>query len=124
MSKLHSPGLNAFAPGRLYSQTISWFGADQQLSHTRSVQGSQNILRYRRYTHNLARPRLTAVINNADACLALLPGEISKLDDLREALSDIISDADRASAVLARIRGLIKKSPPQKSRLESLKAGS
>jgi len=56
--------------------------------------------------------------NNADACLALLPGEISKLDQLREALSDIISDADRASAVLERIRGLIKKSPPQKSRLD------
>ena len=67
--------------------------------------------------HEVNQP-LTAIINNADACLALLPAEISKLDDVREALSDIISDADRASAVLARIRGLIKKSPPQKSRLD------
>jgi PAS domain S-box-containing protein len=67
--------------------------------------------------HEVNQP-LTAIINNANACLALLPGEISKLDDVREALSDIISDADRASAVLARIRGLIKKSPPQKSRLD------
>jgi C4-dicarboxylate-specific signal transduction histidine kinase len=67
--------------------------------------------------HEVNQP-LTAIINNADACLALLPGEISELDDVREALSDIISDADRASAVLARIRGLIKKSPPQKSRLD------
>jgi predicted ATPase/signal transduction histidine kinase len=67
--------------------------------------------------HEVNQP-LTAIINNADACLALLPGEISKLEDVREALSDIISDADRASAVLARIRGLIKKSPPQKSRLD------
>jgi PAS domain S-box-containing protein len=67
--------------------------------------------------HEVNQP-LTAIINNADACLALLPTEISKLDDVREALSDIISDADRASAVLARIRGLIKKSPPQKSRLD------
>jgi signal transduction histidine kinase len=48
----------------------------------------------------------------------LLPGEISKLEDVREALSDIISDADRASAVVERIRGLIKKSPPQKARLD------
>jgi signal transduction histidine kinase len=61
---------------------------------------------------------LTAIINNADACLALLPGEISKLEDVREALSDIISDADRASSVIERIRWLIKKSPPQKSRLD------
>ncbi|HWC19472.1 MAG TPA: ATP-binding protein, partial [Terriglobales bacterium] len=67
--------------------------------------------------HEVNQP-LTAIINNADACLALMPGEMSKLDDVREALSDIISDADRASAVLARIRGLIKKSPPQKSRLD------
>jgi PAS domain S-box-containing protein len=67
--------------------------------------------------HEVKQP-LTAIINNADACLALLPGEIGKLEDVREALSDIISDADRASAVIERIRGLIKKSPPQKSRLK------
>jgi predicted ATPase/signal transduction histidine kinase/GAF domain-containing protein len=67
--------------------------------------------------HEVKQP-LTAIINNADACLALLPAEISKLEDVREALSDIISDADRASSVIERIRGLIKKSPPQKSRLD------
>jgi PAS domain S-box-containing protein len=67
--------------------------------------------------HEVKQP-LTAIINNADACLALLAGEISKLEDVREALSDIISDADRASSVIERIRGLIKKSPPQKSRLD------
>jgi predicted ATPase/signal transduction histidine kinase len=67
--------------------------------------------------HEVKQP-LTAIINNADACLALLPAEIGKLEDVREALSDIISDADRASSVIERIRGLIKKSPPQKSRLD------
>ena len=67
--------------------------------------------------HEVNQP-LTAIINNADACLALLSTEISKLNDVREALSDIISDADRASSVIERIRGLIKKSPPQKNRLD------
>jgi predicted ATPase/signal transduction histidine kinase/GAF domain-containing protein len=67
--------------------------------------------------HEVKQP-LTAIINNADACLALLPGEASELEDVREALSDIISDADRASSVIERIRGLIKKSPPQKSRID------
>jgi PAS domain S-box-containing protein len=67
--------------------------------------------------HEVKQP-LTAIINNADASLALLPSEIGKLEDVREALSDIISDADRASSVIERIRGLIKKSPPQKSRLD------
>ena len=67
--------------------------------------------------HEVKQP-ITAIINNAEACVALLSGEISKLEDVREALSDIISDADRASSVIERIRGLIKKSPPQKSRLD------
>ena len=66
--------------------------------------------------HEVNQP-LTAIINNANACLGLLPSETSDLDDLREALSDIVSDADRASAVIARIRGLVEKGPPQKSRL-------
>ena len=68
--------------------------------------------------HLLVAGTLTAIINNAEASLALLPGKIGKLGDVREALSDIISDADRASSVIDRIRGLIKKSPPQKTRLD------
>ena len=49
--------------------------------------------------------------------LALLPSEAKHLDELREALSDILSDADRASAVIARIRAVVENAPPQKSRL-------
>jgi C4-dicarboxylate-specific signal transduction histidine kinase len=66
--------------------------------------------------HEVNQP-LTSIINNANACLSLLPGDTNKLDDVREALSDILNDADRASAVLARIRGLVNKSPLQKTRL-------
>lgn len=66
--------------------------------------------------HEVNQP-LTAILNNANACLALLPSETKDLDELRAALSDIVSDAHRASAVIARIRGLVEKVPPQKSRL-------
>ena len=93
----------------------AWREAQAQLAHVTRVATLGELAGS--IAHEVNQP-LTAIINNADACLALLPGEISKLDDVREALSDIISDADRASAVLARIRGLIKKSPPQKSRLD------
>ena len=93
----------------------AWHEAQAQLAHVTRVATLGELAGS--IAHEVNQP-LTAIINNADACLALLPGEISKLDDVREALSDIISDADRASAVLARIRGLIKKSPPQKSRLD------
>jgi signal transduction histidine kinase len=61
---------------------------------------------------------LTAIINNANACLALLPSETKHPDELREALSDIVTDADRASAVIGRIRGLVEKAPPQKRRID------
>jgi PAS domain S-box-containing protein len=67
--------------------------------------------------HEVNQP-LTAIINNANACLDLLPADGNQPDDVREALSDIANDADRASTVLARIRGLIKKSPLQKTRLD------
>src|SRR5271157_2866470 len=93
----------------------AWREAQAELAHVTRVATVGELAGS--IAHEVNQP-LTAIINNADACLALLPGEISELDDVREALSDIISDADRASAVIARIRGLIKKSPPQKSRLD------
>jgi PAS domain S-box-containing protein len=66
--------------------------------------------------HEVNQP-LTAIINNANACLALLPSDTDELDEVCKALSDIVNDADRASAVLARVRGLVKKSPLKKARL-------
>jgi predicted ATPase/signal transduction histidine kinase len=93
----------------------AWREAQAELAHVTRVATLGELTGS--IAHEVNQP-LTAIINNADACLALLPSEISKLADVREALSDIISDADRASAVIARIRGLIKKSPPQKSRLD------
>jgi signal transduction histidine kinase len=81
----------------------AWQEAQAQLAHVTRV--------------NEVNQPLAAIINNANACLCLLPSDTTELDDFRGALSDIISDAERASAVIARIRGLAKKAPPQKSRL-------
>jgi len=61
---------------------------------------------------------LTAITNNANACLDLVPSGTPELDEVREALSDIVNDADRASAVLGRIRALAKKAPLEKARLD------
>ena len=66
--------------------------------------------------HEVNQP-LTAIINNANARLALLPSEAKHLAELHDALSDIVTDADRASAVIARIRALVENVPPKKSRL-------
>ena len=67
--------------------------------------------------HEVNQP-LTAITNNANACLDLVPSGTPELDEVREALSDIVNDADRASAVLARIRALAKKAPLVKKRLD------
>src|SRR5882724_2650818 len=53
--------------------------------------------------HEVNQP-LTAVVNNANACLDLLPNRAPNLEEVREALTEIVDDADRASAVIARVR--------------------
>jgi C4-dicarboxylate-specific signal transduction histidine kinase len=49
-------------------------------------------------------PAATAIANNANASLLLLPDDVPELDEIRAALTGIIDDADRASAVVTRVR--------------------
>ncbi len=89
--------------------------------------------------HEVNQP-LTAVVNNANACISLLepapnrpgegglaapkrPGEggpdgALNLEDIREALGEIRDDAERASAVVVRVRQLAKRAPVEKSLLD------
>jgi C4-dicarboxylate-specific signal transduction histidine kinase len=67
--------------------------------------------------HEVNQP-LTAVVNNANACLGLLPDGPAELQEVREALTEIVDDADRASAVIARIRQLARKAPFERSPLD------
>ena len=59
--------------------------------------------------HEVNQP-LAAIANNANACLGLLPSGAHGLDEVRAALGDIVSDAERASAVIQRVRALAKRS--------------
>ena len=67
--------------------------------------------------HEVNQP-LTAVINNASACLRLLANRSLEPEVLRRALEGVVADGTRASAVLARIRAFIKKEPAEKSELD------
>jgi C4-dicarboxylate-specific signal transduction histidine kinase len=67
--------------------------------------------------HEVNQP-LTAVTNNANACLRLLARHNLDPDVLRRALEEIVADGSRASAVLARIRAFIKKAAAEKSELD------
>ena len=67
--------------------------------------------------HEVNQP-LTAVTNNSNACLRLLAAGNLQPEVLHRVLEEIVADGNRASAVVARIRGFIKKEPVEKSRLD------
>ncbi|MGA7291281.1 MAG: PAS domain S-box protein, partial [Terriglobales bacterium] len=67
--------------------------------------------------HEVNQP-LTAVTNNSNACLRLLAAGNLQPEVLRRVLEEIVADGTRASAVVAQIRGFIKKEPAAKSKLD------
>jgi len=67
--------------------------------------------------HEINQP-LAAIVTNGNACLRWLSGPKPNIKELREAVADVVKDANRASDVIARIRELLKKSPPQAVRLD------
>jgi len=67
--------------------------------------------------HEVNQP-LTAVTNNASACLRLLTDRNLDPEVLRRALEEIVADGARASAVISRIRTFIKKTPAEKNKLD------
>jgi PAS domain S-box-containing protein len=67
--------------------------------------------------HEVNQP-LTAVTNNANACLRLLARRNLDPEVLHRALDEIVADGTRASAVIARIRAFIKKTPAERKELD------
>jgi len=65
------------------------------------------------FAHELNQP-LAAIVNNANACLHLLSSGRRDVDEMREALTDIVGDADRTSAIIERVRALARRTPPVK----------
>jgi len=63
--------------------------------------------------HEVNQP-LGAIMNYANACRRLLPAHLENRDQIDLALASIAEDAERASNVIARIRALSKKKPPEK----------
>jgi PAS domain S-box-containing protein len=68
------------------------------------------------FAHEVNQP-LAAIVNNANACLGLLPSEAHDLHEVREALGDIVSDAERASAIIRRVRTLATRSASERMSL-------
>jgi C4-dicarboxylate-specific signal transduction histidine kinase len=67
--------------------------------------------------HEVKQPMASAR-NNACAALNFLDRSPPDLGEVREALSSIVRDADRAGGIIDRIRDQIKKAPPRKVRFD------
>jgi two-component system, LuxR family, sensor kinase FixL len=63
--------------------------------------------------HEVNQP-LAAIVTNGNASLHLLPKDVAGLEDVREAIDCMISDAMRASEVIKRIRATLKNAAPEK----------
>jgi PAS domain S-box-containing protein len=66
--------------------------------------------------HEVNQP-LGAILNNGNVCLRLLAAAPVVRDEMREALSDIVNDANRTGAIIARIRALARRSIPEMTSL-------
>ena len=66
--------------------------------------------------HEVNQP-LAAIVTNGNASLRLLPKDVESLEDVREAVDCMISDAMRASEVIKRIRAALKNVAPEKNPL-------
>jgi two-component system sensor kinase FixL len=62
--------------------------------------------------HEVNQP-LSAVVNNASACLRWLAA--NNLEEARQSIALIIADGHRASEIIGRIRAFVAKAPPQKA---------
>jgi len=64
--------------------------------------------------HEINQP-LAAIAANSSACRRLLAGATPDLDEAREMVDDISTDAVRASEVIRRIRGIVKNAAPDRA---------
>jgi C4-dicarboxylate-specific signal transduction histidine kinase len=64
--------------------------------------------------HELNQP-LAGLVSSGDACRRWLANQPPNLERANRSLERIIRDADRASKIVERVRGLAKNTPPQKA---------
>jgi PAS domain S-box-containing protein len=65
--------------------------------------------------HEVNQP-LTAIVTNGQFCLRRLDG--SNPDELRAVITEIVNDGTRASAVISRVRGLLRKGAPNRTEID------
>lgn len=67
--------------------------------------------------HEINQP-LGAIMSNAQACLRLLDGPKPRLEEVRDALKDIVNDGNRATEIMRRVRTFLRRSEGQRADLD------
>jgi PAS domain S-box-containing protein len=67
--------------------------------------------------HEVNQP-LSGIVSNGSACLRFLARDTPNMEEVREALRDIVRDGKRAGEVIARIRALTKKAATPREKLD------
>jgi PAS domain S-box-containing protein len=67
--------------------------------------------------HEINQP-LGAIIMNGNACQRFLAISPPDLDEVKDGLESIVSDGNRASEVLSRIRGMLKNAAPERAQID------
>ena len=88
---------------------------EMELAHANRVAGMGQLSAS--IAHEVRQP-VAATVTNAQAALRWLGARPPNLEEVRQALSRIVKDASRASEVVGRIHGFIKKTPSRKEAFE------
>ena len=111
---------------------IEWFGTNTDVEERRQAEealykAQVDLAHLTRVTtmselaasiaHEMNQP-LGAIVNNGNVCLRLLSQASSRNDEALEVLSDIVNDANRASAIIGRIRAMTQRTLPEQTSLQ------
>jgi C4-dicarboxylate-specific signal transduction histidine kinase len=89
--------------------------AQSELAHVTRVTSMGELVAS--IAHEVNQP-LTAIVTNGNACQRWLACPTPNLEEGRAAVARMISEGNRASGLIKEIRAFVKKSPPQKERVE------
>ncbi len=113
-------------------RVVKWYGTttdidDRKRAEDELRQAQEDLARVTRVVamgelaaaiaHEVNQP-LTAIVTNGQFCLRWLDGAASNPDELRAAITEIVNDGTRASTVISRIRGLLKKRAPNRTEID------
>ena len=95
---------------RVQERTAAWQKVQSELTHVTRVMTIGELTAS--IAHEVNQP-LAAIVTNGNATLRWLGGVTPNMSEARQAVERIIKDSYRASAVISRIRSLVKKAPPR-----------